>query len=146
MSFGKENVTFGFTMRVPESDAANVDGLIESHANWMKETHSLVEEEGKLHTLEYYVTKAPEFNDMMDPSKGTTGNIIYSLNEVHIDGEHLNKHSEMGQTWERINEFFELFSTGPTKLAEILHVTLFYTYENDTIRISILNYWEPCFF
>ena len=46
----------------------------------------------ELHTLEYYVTKAPEFNDMMDPSKGTTGNIIYSVNEVHKDGEHMNKH------------------------------------------------------
>ena len=43
MSFGKENITFGFTMRVPESDAQYVDGLIESHANWMNETHSLVE-------------------------------------------------------------------------------------------------------
>ena len=51
MSFGKENITFGFTMRVPESDAAHVDELIESHASWMKDTHSLVEEEGKLHTL-----------------------------------------------------------------------------------------------
>jgi hypothetical protein len=110
MSFGKENIAFGFTMRVPESDTGHIDGLIESHANWMKETHSLVEEEGKLHTLEYYVTKAPEFNDMMDPSKGTTGNIIYSVNEVHKDGEHMSKHVEMGQQWERINEFFELFS------------------------------------
>lgn len=110
MSFGKENVTFGFTMRVPESDAKYVDGLIESHANWMNETHSLVEEEGKLHTLEYYVTKASELNDMMDPSKGTTGNVIYSVNEVHKDGEHMGKHVEMGQKWERINEFFELFS------------------------------------
>jgi hypothetical protein len=97
-------------MRVPESDAQYVDGLIESHANWMNETHSLVEEEGKLHTLEYYVTKASELNDMMDPSKGTTGNVIYSVNEVHKDGEHMGKHVEMGQKWERINEFFELFS------------------------------------
>ena len=110
MSFGKENVTFGFTIRVPESDAQYVDGLIESHANWMSETHSLVEEEGKLHTLEYYVTKASELNDMMDQSKGTTGNVIYSVNEVHKDGEHMGKHVEMGQKWERINEFFELFS------------------------------------
>ena len=110
MSFGKENITFGFTMIVPESDAQYVDGLIESHSNWMNETHSLVEEEGKLHTLEYYVTKASELNDMMDPSKGTTGNVIYSVNEVHKDGEHMGKHVEMGQKWERINEFFELFS------------------------------------
>jgi len=76
----------------------------------MPETHSLVDEAGKLHTLGYYVTKAPEFNDMIDPSKGTTGNIIYSVNEVHKDAEHMNKHVELGQTWERINEFFELFS------------------------------------
>ena len=110
MSFGKENVTFEFTMRVPDSEAAYVDELIASHANWMKETHSLVEEEGKLQTLEYYVTKASEYNDMMDPSKGTTGNVIYSLNEVHKDSEHMGKHVELGQSWERINEFFELFS------------------------------------
>ena len=110
MSFGKENITFWFTMRVPESDAQYVDWLIESHANLMNETHSLVEEEGKLHTLEYYVTKASELNDMMDQSKGTTGNVIYSVNEVHKDGEHMGKHVEMGQKWERINEFFELFS------------------------------------
>ena len=109
MSFGKENVTFGFTMRVPESDVGHVDGLIESHANWMKETHSLVEEEGKLHTLEYYVTKAPEFNDMMDPSKGSTGYVIYTVSEVHIDDEHFGKHVELGQGWSRIGEFFELF-------------------------------------
>ena len=110
MSFGKENTTFGFTMKVPETDAKHIDGLIESHANWLKETHSLVDEEGKLHTLEYYVSKSPEYNDMMDPSKGTTGNIIYSVNEVHKDGEHLKKHVELGQKWDRINEFFELFS------------------------------------
>ena len=109
MGFEVGNTTFGFTMRVPKSDEASVDELISSHAQWMSETHSLGNEEGKLHTLEYFVSKATEFNDMMDPEKGSTGNVIYTVNEVHIDDEHFGKHVELGQSWARIGEFFELF-------------------------------------
>ena len=109
MSFKIGNTTFGFTMRVPASDETGIDDLIASHASWMSETHSLNPEEGKLHTLEYYVSKATELNDMMDPSKGSTGNIIYTVSEVHIDDEHFGKHVELGQSWSRIGEFFELF-------------------------------------
>ena len=109
MSFKIGNSTFGFTMRVPLSDEAKIDELLTSHASWMSETHSLNPEDGKLHTLEYYVSKATELNDMMDPSKGSTGNIIYVVNEVHIDDEHFSKHVELGQSWSRIGEFFELF-------------------------------------
>ena len=109
MVFKNGNTTFGFTMRVPESDAAAVDDLIYSHAKWMSETHSLEPENGKLQTLEYYVSKATELNDMMDPSKGSTGNIIYNVSEVHIDDEHFGKHVELGQSWDRIAEFFGLF-------------------------------------
>ena len=109
MGFKVGDTTFGFTMRVPESDEAAVDGLLSDHGKWMSETHSLEQEEGKLHTLEYYVSKATELNDMMDPTKGSTGNIVYTISEVHIDDEHLGKHAEMGQSWSRIGEFFELF-------------------------------------
>ena len=109
MSFKIGNTTFGFTMRVPDSDQKAVDDLLSAHANWMSETHSLEQVDGKLHTLEYFVSKASEFNDMMDPSKGTTGNIIYNISEVHLDDEHFGKHVELGQGWSRIGEFFELF-------------------------------------
>lgn len=109
MNFKVGDTTFGFTMRVPESDEAAVDGLLSDHAKWMSETHSLEQEEGKLHTLEYYVSKATELNDMMDATKGSTGNVVYTVSEVHIDDEHLGKHAEMGQSWSRIGEFFELF-------------------------------------
>ena len=109
MSFENGNTTFGFTMRVPESDASTVDDLIHSHAKWMSETHSREPENGKLQTLEYFVSKATELNDMMDPSKGSTGNIIYNISEVHIDDEHFGKHVELGQSWGRIGEFFGLF-------------------------------------
>ncbi len=109
MGFKNGNTTFGFTMRVPESEAIEVDDLIFSHAKWMSETHSLEPENGKLQTLEYFVSKATELHDMMDPSKGSTGNIIYSVSEVHIDDEHFGKHVELGQSWDRIGEFFGLF-------------------------------------
>jgi len=109
MSFKIGNTTFGFTMRVPDSDEKAVDDLLSAHANWMSETHSLEQLDGKLHTLEYFVSKASEFNDMMDPSKGTTGNIIYNISEVHLDDKHFGKHVELGQGWSRIGEFFELF-------------------------------------
>ena len=109
MGFKNGNTTFGFTMRVPESDASTVDDLINSHAKWMAETHSLEPENGKLQTLEYFVSRATELNDMMDPSKGSTGNIIYNVSEIHIDDEHFSKHVELGQNWSRIGEFFELF-------------------------------------
>ena len=109
MSFKIGNTTFGFTMRVPDSDEKAVDDLLSAHANWMSETHSLEQVDGKLHTLEYFVSKASEFNDMMDPSKGTTGNIIYNISEVHLDDEHFGKHVELGQGWSRIGEFLELF-------------------------------------
>ena len=109
MGFKNGNTTFGFTMRVPADEAAAIDDLISSHAKWMSETHSLESENGKLQTLEYFVSKATELNDMMDPSKGSTGNIIYNVSEVHIDDEHFGKHVELGQTWDRIGEFFGLF-------------------------------------
>ena len=109
MGFEVGNTTFGFTMRVLERDEGSVDELIPSHAQWMSETHSLKKEEGKLHTLEYFVSKATEFNEMMGPEKGSTGNVIYTVNEVHIDDEHFGKHVELGQSWARIGEFFELF-------------------------------------
>ena len=109
MNFKVGNTAFGFTMRVPDSDEATVDGLLSDHATWMSETHSLEQEEGKLHTLEYYVSKAAELNDMMDASKGSTGYVIYTVSEVHIDDEHFGKHVELGQGWSRIGEFFELF-------------------------------------
>ena len=109
MGFKNGNTTFGFTMRVPANEAAAVDDLIYSHAKWMSETHSLEPENGKLQTLEYYVSKATELNDMMDPSQGSTGNVIYNVSEVHIDDEHFGKHVELGQSWDRIGEFFGLF-------------------------------------
>ena len=41
MSFNVGHTTFGFTMRVPETEAATVDGLFAAHAAWMQERRSI---------------------------------------------------------------------------------------------------------
>ena len=46
MTFKTGNTTFGFTMRVPATDEAEIDDLIASHAKWMSETHSLTPADG----------------------------------------------------------------------------------------------------
>ena len=53
---------------------------------------------------------------MMDPSKGTTGNVVYTVSEVHKDDEHFGKHVELGQSWDRINEFFGLLKNATCPL------------------------------
>ena len=39
-----------------------------------------------------------EFKDKMDHKKGSTGNFIYTVNDVHIDDEHFDKHVALGQS------------------------------------------------
>ena len=53
MRFEFGNTTFGLTVRLLESDEGPADEFIPSRAQWMSETHSLNNEDGKLRTLEY---------------------------------------------------------------------------------------------
>ena len=86
-------------MRVPSSDEAKIDDLISSCKMDVR-NHSLIAEDGKLHTLEYYVSKATELNDMMDPKKVPLKHNIHSeRGGLHIDDEHFSKHVELGQGW-----------------------------------------------
>lgn len=100
---------FGFTMRVPDADVEAVGNLLAAHTEWMGETHSLTAERSKLHTLEYFVSKATELLDMIDHSMSATGYLIFSASQVHLDDKQFSNHAELGQTWKRIGEFFEFF-------------------------------------
>ena len=80
--------TFNFSLVVPADKAEEVEKGLADHGNWMRETHSLVVKAdptyGMLGTLvDYYISKALELNNPLDPSEGTTGNILYTLNEVY---------------------------------------------------------------
>ena len=65
-------LTFNFALLVPAENTAAVEEIIAAHAAWMKETHSLEAGSG-IHLVDYHVAKGEEANDLLDPSKGTTG-------------------------------------------------------------------------
>ena len=96
--------TFNFALSVSSEDAEKVEKAIAEHADWMRETHSL-EAGGGIHLVDYYVAKADEQNNTADPSQGTTGNILYSINETYVLPEGINQHMEQGMKWEGFEQF-----------------------------------------
>ena len=71
-----------FVYKVPEAETAYVDGFFAEHKAFMDSTHKTTGE-GEPLILDYKLTKSPEPVDMNDPSKGTTGFIMYGLSEVY---------------------------------------------------------------
>ena len=96
--------TFNFALSVSSEDAEKVEKAIAEHADWMRETHSL-EAGGGIHLVDYYVAKADEQNNTADPSQGTTGNILYSINETYVLPEGIDQHMEQGMKWEGFEQF-----------------------------------------
>lgn len=76
---GETNV-FRFALIAPEAEVEKVDAVIESHHEFMEETHSL---DGDMQTClnSHPVIKLAKMVDFTDPSKVTTGNIINILSE-----------------------------------------------------------------
>ena len=106
-------LTFNFALSVPADKAAEVEAMIATHAQWMRETHSLIAKPdptyGMLGTLvDYYNSKAPEMKNPLDPSEGNTGNLIYTLNEVYTRPEGTEAHMEAAPSWKSFEKFLEL--------------------------------------
>jgi len=59
MASTKGQLTFNFALSVPADKAAEVEAMIATHAQWMRETHSL-EADGKIHLVDYHVAKSEE--------------------------------------------------------------------------------------
>ena len=70
----------------------------------MRKTHSLEAERG-IHLEDYYVSNANEQNNIADPSQGTTGNILYSINETYVLPGGIDQHMEQGMKWEGFEQF-----------------------------------------
>ena len=75
--------TINFALCVCSEDAEIVEKAIAKHADWMRKTHSL-EAGGEIHFVDYYVAKPDEQSNIADPSQGTTGNILYSINGIRL--------------------------------------------------------------
>ena len=98
---GSQNgqLTFNFALSVPADKTEAVEEVIATHAAWMRETHSL-EANDRIHLVDYHVAKAEELNNLLDPSEGTTGNILYSINEVYVEKDGIAQHMEQAMQWE----------------------------------------------
>ena len=53
-------------------------------------------------------TKSPEFTDPTDPSKGTTGNTIFTINERFTSIESIQRHVENASQNDYFPEFYEI--------------------------------------
>ena len=131
MSSQNGQLTFNFALSVPADKTEAVEEVIATHAAWMRETHSL-EADGRIHLVDYHVAKAEEMNNLLDPSEGKTGNILYSINEVYVEKDGIDQiygesnamgaHSGFRRYADGIwksshrrwngNSFYELISTG----------------------------------
>ena len=72
-----DRVCINLSYAVPNDKAAEVEKIFSTHGKWMTEFYS----DGTDHLLNAYFTKAPEFKDPTDPSKGETGSTLFTINE-----------------------------------------------------------------
>ena len=89
---------------VPKENAEEVESIFKKHASWMEEFYS-ENNDGQEHLLNSYFTKASEFVDPTDPSKGETGNIVFTINERFTSLESAQRHIENAMK----NDYFEDF-------------------------------------
>jgi len=116
--------TFNFSFVVSADKEKEWDEAFESHGEWMRETHSLIVKPdptyGMLGTLvDYYVSKAPEMNNPLDPNEGTTGKFIYTLNEVYTRPEGTEAHMEAAPSWKSFEKFLGL--VGESQATMVMH-------------------------
>ena len=78
--------------KVPEDKAQDVEKTLMDHANFMKSTY--VDGSEAIHPINTYFTKAAELSNPMHPEQGTTGNIIFTINEIWKKPDDIQAHIE----------------------------------------------------
>ena len=109
MSVNQGQRTFNFGLKTTKDNAEQVEKIISKHAAFMRENHSL--DDSKIQVIHYYVSKSEEFKNLADPSEGTTGNMLYTINEVYVHPEGIGQHMEAAMAWDGIQDFMELLGT-----------------------------------
>ncbi|QDZ20486.1 hypothetical protein HOP50_04g30040 [Chloropicon primus] len=88
---------------VPEEKEAELDAFWKSHEAWMRKTHTIgcvFDDETKPRLLHYYIAKGKQMTDPMDPTKGTTGNVVYQMSETYVADEDIQRHMKVASEWE----------------------------------------------
>ena len=92
---------------VADEKAEHVEQIFKKHAKWMSGFYSS-KNDGESHLISAYFTKSPEFTDPTDPSKGTTGNTIFTINERFTSIESIQRHVENASQNDYFPEFYEI--------------------------------------
>ena len=106
--------TFNLNIKVPADTVADVEAEIKTHAKLMRDTHSY--DDSKIQLVHYYVSKSDELVNFADPSEGTTGNVLFSINEVYVHPEGIGQHLDAAGSWPDAPGFFEIMG----KFGEVL--------------------------
>ena len=106
--------TFNLNIKVPADTVADVEAEIKTHAKWMRDTHSY--DDSKIQLVHYYVSKSDELVNFADPSQGTTGNVLFSINEVYVHPEGIGQHLDAAGSMPNALGFFEVMG----KFGEVL--------------------------
>jgi len=83
--------TINITYKVPSANASEVEDALQAHAEHMRVSYTTDNPRGD-NPLDAYFTKAEELNNPTNPADGTTGNIIFTLNEKWSEAEHIQAH------------------------------------------------------
>ena len=106
--------TFNLNVKVPADIVSNVDAEIKKHAKWMRDNHSY--DDSKIQLVHYYVSKSDELVNFANPDDGTTGNVLFSINEVYVHPEGIGQHLDAAGSWPDAPGFFEIMA----KYGEVL--------------------------
>lgn len=83
--------TINISYKVPSANASEVEDALKAHAEHMRTSYPADNPRGD-NPLDAYFTKAEELNNPTNPADGTTGNIIFTLNEKWSQVEHIQAH------------------------------------------------------
>ncbi len=101
----KSKTQLTFVIIAPPDQVAEGDRLFRSHAPWIEKTHH---RSGDKALLQYTVSKAPELNNPLDPSAGTTGNTCFILNEYYESDAGVADHFEQAEaSWQDFSGFLK---------------------------------------
>jgi hypothetical protein len=96
--------TFNLNVKVSADEVENIEAEIKTHAKWMRNTHSY--DESKIQLVHYYVSKSDELVNFANPDEGTTGNVLFSINEVYVHPEGIGQHLDAAGAWPDAAGFF----------------------------------------
>ena len=123
-----DDVTLSLGVVIPGAKERELDALFERHERFMRETHALGDAANPLHDdaraprlTHFSVNKADELVDPFDETKGTTGNVQYSIAETYVTARGVEGHFSFRDRYPEVFEGVVANFTNPAyaKFADV---------------------------